>query len=425
MRNAGQHAPAWPPHWPGFADRKRAVRTGFERYFRPDASELAELWDSGLIVLDANVLLDLYRMGTAASSDLLSILEGAANRIWLPHQVAFEFHRSRISVIAKERDMFRGLRKDLETAKESMKQLWIQRPHVPTDRKASDAELTTAFKSAETWLSKQEKKHPPELKDLRSMSEDRILAKLVELYEGRIGPEPDEADLTAMHAQGKARYEQKIPPGYRDGNKDGPAAFGDFILWEQTLRHADTAKKNVILVTRDQKEDWWVINEGKIVGPRPELIHEFAKRTGRSFYLYSRSEFAKHAKARPDTLEEVAGLERRDAKSEEQETVIQVISALESGLPARTTTFGPLGSITDENRARIAAALKPALSQDEMARIAAALKPALSQDAMARIVAALKPALSQDAMAKLGELFTRRDPRGKGLGSTDEGGAKG
>ena len=78
------------------------MKNGFEHYFKPDESALAELWDRALIVLDANVLLDLYRLPTVASSDLLSVLDGVSERIWLPHQVAAEFHRGRIGVIAKE-----------------------------------------------------------------------------------------------------------------------------------------------------------------------------------------------------------------------------------------------------------------------------------------------------------------------------------
>ena len=112
------------------------MRTGFEGYFRPSEDEFAELWEHGLIVLDTNVLLDLYRLPTTASSNILSILEKNAERIWLPHQVAAEFHRRRITVIATQRKTFRDLREALEGIKETMKQLTRQQ-HDIHDKEAS------------------------------------------------------------------------------------------------------------------------------------------------------------------------------------------------------------------------------------------------------------------------------------------------
>jgi len=50
-----------------------------------------ELWDKATFVLDANVLLNLYRFPKGAAHDLLDVLERLSDRLWLPHQATVEY----------------------------------------------------------------------------------------------------------------------------------------------------------------------------------------------------------------------------------------------------------------------------------------------------------------------------------------------
>ncbi|QGQ72299.1 PIN-like domain-containing protein [Halomonas sp. PA16-9] len=49
--------------------------------------------------------------------------------------------------------------------------------------------------------------------------------------------------------------------------------------------------KNIVLVTGDDKEDWWNKSKGKNLGPRVELIKEFESVTGHKFYMYTGPNF--------------------------------------------------------------------------------------------------------------------------------------
>ena len=49
------------------------------------------------------------------------------------------------------------------------------------------------------------------------------------------------------------------------------------------LERAKAEKKPLLFVTDDAKEDWWLIHEERTIGPRPELLREFAKLLGVKF----------------------------------------------------------------------------------------------------------------------------------------------
>jgi len=76
------------------------ISTPFQYYLAPDDGQTKAAVTSGMVVLDANVLLSAYRFAPPARNELLSALERVANRAWIPHRVAEEFHRNRLKVIA-------------------------------------------------------------------------------------------------------------------------------------------------------------------------------------------------------------------------------------------------------------------------------------------------------------------------------------
>lgn len=70
----------------------------FPGHFRPSTQELSELWDNATFVVDANVLLNLYRYSDATRNELMKALESLRDRIYITHQAASEFLRNRLSV---------------------------------------------------------------------------------------------------------------------------------------------------------------------------------------------------------------------------------------------------------------------------------------------------------------------------------------
>jgi hypothetical protein len=79
------------------------VRSEFPGYYRPIAEEFDKMWRTGTFVVDANVLLNVYRFSERARDDLLKVLHRVADRLWIPHQVALEYQAHRVNVIAGEK----------------------------------------------------------------------------------------------------------------------------------------------------------------------------------------------------------------------------------------------------------------------------------------------------------------------------------
>ena len=57
----------------------------YEFYKLPD-KRVNEIWEKGILIVDTNVLLDLYRLGPASRKDLKKSIEFFGDRIWLPYQ---------------------------------------------------------------------------------------------------------------------------------------------------------------------------------------------------------------------------------------------------------------------------------------------------------------------------------------------------
>jgi hypothetical protein len=141
---------------------------------------------------------------------------------------------------------------------------------------------------------------------------DPFLARILTVFEGRVSPEPSSEQLMQMEADAQERYEKRIPPGFADiKSKDMPGACGDYIAWRQLMEISRTEGKDIILAIDDLKEDWWFIERGRTVGPRPELLEEFNRVTERRVYIYNSENFLRAAKRfiaadiRDDVIEEV------------------------------------------------------------------------------------------------------------------------
>ena len=76
----------------------------FEAYKTPTEADYQRLLTDGIVIPDANVFLNLYRYNEQTRDDLLSVLRGLGDRLWIPHQVVAEFWRNREAVLQDPRD---------------------------------------------------------------------------------------------------------------------------------------------------------------------------------------------------------------------------------------------------------------------------------------------------------------------------------
>ncbi|RUX35873.1 hypothetical protein EOA22_16835 [Mesorhizobium sp. M7A.F.Ca.US.014.04.1.1] len=111
-----------------------------------------------------------------------------------------------------------------------------------------------------------------------------VFKDVTDIFDGKVGKQP--VDIEQRRKEALRRFDAKIPPGYKDKGRPG-----DYLIWAEMKDKAKSAQLPVLFVTDDNKEDWWARHDGKTLGPRPELRHEFFEATGQLFYAYSPSRF--------------------------------------------------------------------------------------------------------------------------------------
>lgn len=268
------------------------MRKMFSEYYPLTASELKNLWSSCIFVLDANVLLNAYRYSSDTVDELFSILEheSVSTRLWIPHQAAAEYQRNRLAVIDEQRTVYGKIRDEIQktfrTLRGNLNQL-ARHPLISISKIVE--QLDSNSDEIENLLAAWESNHPDH------MACDHLRTRWTSLLDGKVGNPFDHSRLKEIFQEGKARYENKTPPGYLDGNKSENRQYGDLILWFQIVEKSRQEQKPVILVTDDGKDDWWWIHHGKTIGPRPELLREFNEKTQQQVHMYRSAQFMRFA----------------------------------------------------------------------------------------------------------------------------------
>ena len=222
------------------------IWTGFEGYREPTEAEVVEILKSCPIVLDTNVLLDLYSFEQPARDLALDALESLKSQLFVPHQVMREFWRNRHAVIsaiptpsqplAQVRGELLGIVNSLRPDRERPKDIEVIRQSIET----SLSELTKEIDAA--------RGEPLETKKfLQDTSADPVLQRLEQILDGRVGPAFEAEQEKQLVETGLERFKQKIPPGYQDGKDKSEQVpergTGDYLLWEQALQHVKNQEK--------------------------------------------------------------------------------------------------------------------------------------------------------------------------------------
>jgi hypothetical protein len=266
------------------------VREQFVAYYPPDPERRREFVTAGLVALDTNVLLDLYRMNTDAREDVLGLLRQVGDRLWVPHQAALEFHRNRFTVIYDQEQVLKKLQKDVaDTGDKIMGIVSNVRDHPIINRKALERVIRESFGEIRSYL--EGLGQEPILSIQTAMDADPVLDAVTTLLADKVGPAYTPDEMTKVEAEGMQRVKDQRPPGYADAKKEGSQALGDYVLWRQLLDEAAKRKLPVLLVTNDQKEDWYRRLHGITIGPRIELISEMLEEAGVPFHAQTLERF--------------------------------------------------------------------------------------------------------------------------------------
>jgi len=293
------------------------MKEKFPGHFANAEADIKSLWDTCIFVLDANVLLNLYRYSDSTRSDLLKIFESLSDRVWAPHQVVHEYLTNRLNVIGQQVKFYDDTIKDIGNIKKTLENS-NQNPFVSSEI-LTEANLT--FDKLSSELAENRSTH-----QLR-ITQDDIKANLESLLSGKVGDSYPRERVEEILTEGKDRYAEKTPPGFGDIKKGGDSTlfqdrcrpYGDLIAWLQILDKSKSEKKGVIFVTGDVKEDWWVVFQGKTVGPHPALVDEFKKTTECDFYMYTPDIFLERASSfLNQAASELSVQEIRDIQKEDE-----------------------------------------------------------------------------------------------------------
>ncbi|MCM3883102.1 PIN domain-containing protein [Frankia sp. R82] len=266
-----------------------SFRSLFPGFYQLSTVEQAEILQSGLVVLDTNVLLDLYRYTKEARGELLGLLELFGDRLWIPYQVALEFHQNRMPVIGERMREPEGyiarLAKTHEGAVSCVGEFGRRFGVDSEDVERLLATLGQAYSSIDAHFRTIQSEYDLRLPE--ATSGDPVLDVLERLFDGHIGLRPSADSIAAAVQEAARRAKSRIPPGYKDfdGGKDGERASGDYLLWKEILDEAKKRKLPVILVTNDVKEDWITRHQGFTIGPRSELKEEMSDVAGVKFHI--------------------------------------------------------------------------------------------------------------------------------------------
>lgn len=294
------------------------MKNTFLGYYRPTQEQFSQLWENCIFVLDANVLLNIYRYTPNTRNGLIDILNTISNRLWVPHQAALEYQQNRLDVINTQLSAYTKIQDVLEKNKNIVLnelKSYSRHPFIKVDEFVDKIE--SIYFEINEDLNNSKEDHPNLLDD------DELRESITNLLDGKIGPPCSQEKLEQIFKVGNKRFENNIPPGYNDKNKDGFKKFGDLILWFQIINYAKSIENPIILITDDRKDDWWLKFNRKIIGPRPELIQEIFTDTGKHFYMYQTEQFMEHAKEHlqstinQESIDEVRDIRKSDEISKE------------------------------------------------------------------------------------------------------------
>jgi hypothetical protein len=293
----------------------------FEGYLPPTSREVAAALSEGYVILDANVLLGLYKHLQPAREIALDCLRSLGDRLWIPHQVAREYWRHRAKELRDNALPTRPLDRVRDEIRQQINRLT---PATRTGGEVDDlrTSLLNQIDRLETQLTGALGIPIDVDKALTTPREDPVATALIEIFDDRIGDLPtDEAEMIAA---GLKRFKNQQPPGYKDGPKKADQrpeqGTGDYLLWEQTLSHLERVgiAGPFVIVTSDEKEDWRLKLEKRVLGPHPDLIAEARRRLGHPVFVISPSEFYDELTRRqgsvdPDAVESLIATSESDA----------------------------------------------------------------------------------------------------------------
>lgn len=275
----------------------------------PDASKifsfeykpLNELVDNSIFILDTNVLFVPFDTSEKNLEDIKNILLKlkGEDKLFLPARVAREFADNRAKRLG---DLFLKLRQTKDNLNSGNYK--IEDYPLLQGNKSYKKVLENFDKISELIKSSRKLLNNVESDILSWNWNDNVSKTYKEIFTEDIIIEVEKSKEDLINDL-KYRIEHKIAPGYKDSNKldDG---IGDLIIWQTAMEIAKSKNMNLILVSNDQKNDWFYKQDKTGLYPKYELFDEFRRYTdGLSLQIINFPKFLEIQHARAETIKEV------------------------------------------------------------------------------------------------------------------------
>ena len=235
-----------------------------------------------LIILDTNVLLELYRQPANISLDVINALKKIENRIYVPRQVYDEYLKHFHKICGDEKKRYKNVTRDLTgylkiLQKDIAAKIGEYRKHNYTDISKLQSDLNEEINKAQNIIASFEENHHAEIQLNIDFLENDKVKEFVDLLQsqGHIGEKIPFSKKLLLLQEGQIRYDNLIPPGFLDYAKDGEAKYGDLFVWKDIIAIAKEKGTNILFICNDTKEDWWEKNNNAPLDLRQELNDEF------------------------------------------------------------------------------------------------------------------------------------------------------
>lgn len=288
--------------------------------FTVSGRPISEIKNDCLFVFDTNSLILPYTTSSESLDEIKKVYTKIIDekRFFIPGQVAREFARIRPEKI---KEVFQQLTK----SRNSIPVLGIGKYPLLEGIKDYD-ELSTKEKEINSLVKDYAKQLGKVIEHVKEWSWNDPVSQLYKslfndgvIYDIELDEEKIKKEL-------EYRYENKIPPGYEDRNKDD-GGTGDLLIWFTILELAETHKKDIVFISGDEKKDWFYQVDKQSLYPKFELTAEFrGKAPDKTFSIIKLSE-----------LLELFGADERVIKEleiEEKEKIILDESPISEDIPA-------------------------------------------------------------------------------------------
>lgn len=271
------------------------------KIFSFEYKPLNELVDNSIFILDTNVLFVPFDTNEKNLEDIKNILLKikGEDKLFLPARVAREFANNRAKRLG---DLFLKLRQtkdNLNSGNYKIEDYPLLQGNKNYKKVLENFDkLSELIKSSRKLLNNVES-------DILSWNwNDNVSKTYKEIFSEDIVIEVKKSKEDLIKDL-KYRIAHKIAPGYKDSNKldDG---IGDLIVWQTAMEIAKSKNMNLILVSNDQKNDWFYKQDKTGLYPKYELFDEFRRFTGGlSLQIINFPKFLEIQHARAETIKEV------------------------------------------------------------------------------------------------------------------------